>query len=174
MLANVKRKMHPNEAHLTFLTHYFEGIISRFGVGKERKVWYRVLFLPVDVEAKLPFDQYPRLRVRGEIAEVPFSGAFMPTGDKRRYIIVSPTVCKNAHVDVGSLVEIRFCVDDQDRVDVPDILAQALARDTDLAAKWDALTPGRRRGLTQPIHAARSSAAQEKQLLLAIERIMDL
>jgi Bacteriocin-protection, YdeI or OmpD-Associated/Domain of unknown function (DUF1905) len=158
---------------VSFFTHVFEGPISRFGVGKSRVIWYKVLFLPPDVQRSLPFAVYPRLRVRGEIADVPVAGAFMPTGDGRRYFIVSPHVCKGADVDLGSSVDMRFMVDDQDRVEIPDILAKALARDEDLMQRWQSLTPGRRRGLTHAIHAARSQTAREKRLQQLIKIIME-
>lgn len=157
---------------MSFFTHAFAGVISRFGVGKSRVIWYTVLFLPPEVERDLPFSIHPRLRVRGEIADVPVAGAFMPTGDGRRYFIVSPVVRKGAGVDIGCEVDMRFAVDDQDRVDMPDILVDALRRDDDLRARWKDLTPGRQRGLTHPIHAARSAAAREKRLLQVIDMIM--
>jgi Domain of unknown function (DUF1905) len=92
---------------VAFFTHGFEGVIQRFGVGRDRKVWYAVLFLPDAVAADLPFDRHPRLRVRGEIADFSVAGAWMPTGDGRRYFIVSPAVRRGAEVDVGSTVEMR-------------------------------------------------------------------
>jgi Bacteriocin-protection, YdeI or OmpD-Associated/Domain of unknown function (DUF1905) len=157
---------------VSFFTHDFEGVINRFGVGKSRVIWYKVLFLPPDVALSLPFADYPRLRVRGEIADVPVAGAFMPTGDGRRYFIVSPHVCKGADVDLGSSVDMRFMIDDQDRVEIPEILAKALALDKDLMERWQRLTPGRRRGLTHAIHAARSQTARQKRLLQLIETVM--
>mgnify|MGYP001766017924 CR=1 FL=1 len=70
--------------------HRFEGPLDRFGVGRERKVWYNVLLLPAAWESVLPFESFPRLRVKGEIADLPFEGAWIPTGDGRRYVIVAP------------------------------------------------------------------------------------
>ncbi len=157
---------------MSFFTHAFAGVISRYGVGKNRVIWYAVLFLPPEVERELPFAMHPRLRVRGEIADVPVAGAFMPTGDGRRYFIVPPVVRKGADVGIDSEVEMRFAVDDQDRVEIPDILTDALQRDEDLRARWENLTPGRQRGLTHPIHVARSATSREKRLLQAIDVIM--
>lgn len=156
---------------MTTYPHGFEGVITRFGVGKARKIWYKVLFLPESLAAELPFAAHPRLRVEGEIADVPMAGAFLPTGDGRRYIIVSPAVCQGAGVEIGSLVEMRFRVDDQDRVDIPAILAAELRRDAALLRDWEALTPGRRRGLVHPIHAARSDATRQRRLGEAIAAI---
>jgi len=158
---------------VNFFTHAFEGTVTAFGVGKTRVVWYQVLFLPTKMACTPPFSTHPRLRVRGEIADGPVAGAFLLTGDGRRYFIVSPPVRKSAGIGLGSLVEMRFLVDDQNRVDVPDILAGALDRDEDLRARWEQLTPGRRRGLAHLINAARSENAREKRLLSVIDAISE-
>ncbi|HEX8555924.1 MAG TPA: DUF1905 domain-containing protein, partial [Sphingomonas sp.] len=107
--------------------HTFEGPLDGFGVGRERKVWYNVLFLPDELAATLPFDRHPRLRVEGELAELPIAGAWMPTGDARRYIIVPARIMKEAEIGIGDMVEMRFAIADQDAVDVPPELTHALA-----------------------------------------------
>jgi hypothetical protein len=149
---------------VSFFTHAFEGRIERFGVGRSRVIWYQVLFLPPTLAAELPFDRFPRLRVRGEIADVPVDGAWMPTGDGRRYFIVPPLVRKVAEVGVGSEVEMRFLVDDQDRVETPAELDALLRRDDGLRGLWEALTPGRRRGLSHLINGAKGDATRARRL----------
>ncbi len=64
----------------------------------------------------------------------------MPVGDGRRYFIVSPDVKKNAGVDVGDDVEMRFRVDDQDYVDIPNSLQVALVADQMVYKKWNNLS----------------------------------
>lgn len=143
--------------------HSFEGPIDRFGVGKTRKVWYTVLFLPQDLEKELPFATFPRLRVDGEIADLPVEGAWMPTGDGRRYFIVAPRVLKGADVGVGDLVEMRFGIADQTAVDVPVELAAALAHCPNAQVAWLALTPGKQRGLTHRIHGAKAPGTRRRR-----------
>jgi len=147
-----------------FFDHAFEGAIDRFGVGKTRKVWYSVLFLPPEIASDLPFARYPRLRVDGEIADVPVTGAWMPTGDGRRYFIVGPRVFRDASVGVGSVVEMRFRIADQDAVDMPDALAAALLLDADAAKAWAALTPGKQRGLTHSVHGAKTDPTRARRV----------
>ncbi|MEM8793982.1 MAG: DUF1905 domain-containing protein, partial [Pseudomonadota bacterium] len=101
---------------MSYFTHEFTGPIERHGVGKSRVIMYKVLFMPPHFEAELPFKTYPRLRVEGEIADVPVRGAWMPVGDGRRYFIVSPEIKANTGLDIGDEVEMRFRVDDQDFV----------------------------------------------------------
>ena len=60
---------------MTYFTHDFVGEIALHGVGKSRVITYKVLFMPPRFEAELPFQTYPRLRVEGEIADVPVRGA---------------------------------------------------------------------------------------------------
>lgn len=136
----------------------FEGEIERFGVGKDRKIWYDVLFLPQALRNVLPFAAHPRLRVEGEIAEASFSGAFIPAGDGRNYAIVSPAIRKDAGVGIGDVVVMRFRIADQDQVDMPPALSAALAEDALRRGTWDALTPGKRRALAQHVASARTPA----------------
>jgi hypothetical protein len=134
-------------------------------------VWYTVLFLPDELAAVLPFDRHPRLRVEGEIADVPVQGAWMPTGDGRRYFMVSPAVLKAARPEPGQLLEMRFRIDDQERVDVPEALAAALARDGEAVAAWDALTPGKRRGIAHLVASGPTAPTQARKVAEVIEAL---
>lgn len=160
-------------ADFVYYHHNFEGPIERFGVGKTRKVWYTVLFLPTALERQLPFAAHPRLRVDGEIVEVPVTGAWMPTGDGRRYFIVAARVLKEASVGVGQQVEMRFRIADQDAVDVPPELARALRANTRAKAAWDALSAGKQRGLTHPIHSAKTTTTRERRVLETIAALTE-
>lgn len=147
----------------------FEGPVDRFGVGKTREVWYTVLFLPSELAASLPFATHPRLRVEGEIADLPVEGAWMPTGDGRRYFIVAPRVLKGASLGVGDIVEMRFGIADQNAVDIPPELTSALNRSPASRGAWEALTPGKQRGLTHRIHGAKTSATRRRRVDEVIE-----
>ncbi|MEM9531064.1 MAG: YdeI/OmpD-associated family protein [Pseudomonadota bacterium] len=155
-----------------FFTHEFAAPLERFGVGKSRKVWYRVVFLPAHLEADLPFDQYPRLRVDAELEDVPVNGAWMPTGDGRRYLIVGPAVIKATDLRLGDPVSVRFKIADQDYVDVPPKLLAALEGDSRLTALWDELTPGKKRALSHHVASAKTEPTQDRrveQVLVALE-----
>ncbi len=150
----------------------FEAEIEKFGVGKDRKIWYNVLFLPPDLRAELPFDTYPRLRVEGEIADVPVANAFIPAGDGRNYVIVSPQVLRDAGMKLGDTVEMRFRIADQDHVDVPEVLQAALAHDSDVAAAWYVLTPGRKRMAVQHVLSAKSAPTRQRRLEEALDDVI--
>ncbi|WP_300057516.1 YdeI/OmpD-associated family protein [uncultured Roseobacter sp.] len=158
---------------MSYFTHDFVGEIGLHGVGKSRVITYKVLFMPPRFETELPFKTYPRLRVEGEIADVPVRGAWMPVGDGRRYFIVSPDIKANTGLDVGDEVEMRFRVDDQDHVDVPDALTAALDADDAASAQWEKLTAGKRRMFTNHVFSAKTSPTEQRRVDEAMAAIKE-
>lgn len=148
--------------------HVFEAPLSRHGVGRDRKIWYNVLFLPADLAEQLPLRQHPQLRIEGEIAELPMAGAFISAGDGRHYVIVGPAIMRDAGLAIDQPVEMRFRIADQDAVDVPDALAAALRLDGEAATAWDALTPGRRRALAHLVATARTEATRNRRVAAVV------
>jgi len=150
---------------MSFFTHAFEAEIVRHPIGNgARIVHYTVVYLPPAMVSQLPFDAHPRLRVTGEIADVPVEGAWQPAGDGRRYLMVPKVVFEDAGVAVGDRVEVRFKVGDQDAVDVPDALGRLLEGDEELAAKWVALTPGARRAFAHRVRSAKTEPTIVKRV----------
>lgn len=158
---------------MSYFTHEFTGPISRLDVGRARVIRYKVLFLPPALEAELPFGDYPRLRVEGEIAGVPVRGAWMPVGDGRRYFIVSPAIKAATGFDVGEDVEMRFRVDDQDHVDVPEALERALGTEPVVLALWSELTPGKRRMYAAHVASARTPATERRRVDEALQALRE-
>ena len=158
-------------AFTPYFTHEFDAHIEEFGVGKTKKVWYRVVFMPQAFESQLPFDRYTRLRVDGEISDVPISNEIIPTGGGRRYLIVSPKVLKDAGVTLGDEVTVRFRVADQDHVDVPDALIRALKADDPAREAWDALTPGKKRALAYRVAGAKTQPTIERRVNEVLETL---
>ena len=151
----------------------FDAEIEKFGVGKARKVWYNVLFLPDALRRELPFDDYPRLRIEGEIADVPIANAFIPAGDGRNYVIVAPNVLEDGGVALGERVEMRFRIADQDQVDVPNALSTALENDPVANNRWSGLTPGKRRMVAQHVLSAKTDKTRSRRVIEAINAIRD-
>ena len=149
----------------------FDGEMERHGVGKSRVIWYPVLFLPPRLRVELPFDRFPRLRVEGEMADLPVSGAWIPAGDGRNYFIVPPGVRKEAELKLGDPVEMRFRIADQDAVDMPVELDRALLVDEKARFAWEALTPGKKRGFTHRVHGAKSDAARARRVAEVIAEL---
>ncbi|MEL7189748.1 MAG: YdeI/OmpD-associated family protein [Pseudomonadota bacterium] len=151
----------------------FEAPIERFGVGIKRVIWYNVLMLPDDLRSDLPLERYPRLRVEGEIADVPIANAFMPTGDGRHYVIVAPTVLKHAEAGIDDIVEMRFKIADKDHVDVPEVLLNALDSDAKAKSAWNSITPGKRRMLAQHVLSAKTDKTRLKRVHEAIDALLN-
>ncbi|MEM8977370.1 MAG: YdeI/OmpD-associated family protein [Pseudomonadota bacterium] len=156
---------------MSYFTHEFEDQISLQGVGIKKVITYKVLFMPPRFENELPFKEYPRLRVEGEIANIPVRGAWMPVGDGRRYFIVSPEVKKQTGFDVGDVVEMRFRIDDQAYVDVPASLQFALRDDEAANALWDKLTAGKKRMFTFHVSSAKTAPTEARRVSEAMEAI---
>lgn len=156
-----------------FFTHEFEGPLSTHGVGKSRVIWYQVLFMPRALAEVLPLKAHPRLRVRGEIVDIPVAGAWMPTGDGQHYFIVSPTVRKGTGAKLGDLLDMRFVIDDQDRVDVPPALFQALALKPEMQAAWMKLTPGRQRGLAHQVAQAKTPSTLQRRIQSVMDTLIE-
>lgn len=158
---------------MSIYPYSFQAEIERFGVGKSRKVWYYVLFLPDDLRQDLPFDRYPRLRVEGEIADIPISNAFIPAGDGRNYVIVSQDVRDNANVGLGDRVEMRFRVADQEAVDVPEILSDRLHLEQEAERIWSRLTAGKKRGMAHYIASAKTDATRTRRTDQVVVALLD-
>ena len=140
----------------------FEGRIAYHDVGSE-KYAYTVVFLPDDLAAELPLKEYPRLRVTGEVRDYSIEASLTPVRG-RWYILLSKKLLHAIGASVGDEVEVRFEIGDQDAVDVPASLKDALARNRKMRALWDKQTPGKQRGLAYRVAAAKTAATQEKRI----------
>jgi hypothetical protein len=149
---------------LVFYDYSFEAPVERFGVGRTRKVWYTVIFLPDDFGVAVGDPLPARFRIEGEVNDYPIAGAFIPSGDGRRYIILSPDLLKETGLQMGEMAAMRFAMDDPGRVDIPPELAAALKKDRALQSAWLALTPGRRRGLSHLVRSAKTPATTSRRL----------
>lgn len=156
----------------TFFGHAFEAPIEKFGVGKKKVIWYNVLIVPDDVCTVLPLADYPRLRVEGEIADIPIANALMPTGDGRHYVIVAPNVLRDGEVRLGDVVEMRFRIADQDHVESPLELERAIKRTPGAEEKWEVLTPGKKRMLAQHVFSAKTPPTKIRRVDEAIEALL--
>lgn len=135
---------------MSYFDHAFSGPIVR-------NAFYTVVILPDNITESLPFDRYPRLRVEGEIADLPFEGAWQPNGDGTCYLIVPKRIMVDADLRLGSIVEVRFSIGDQNAVDIPTALEKALSSDEKALAEWGKLTSGRKRSFAYRVASAKSA-----------------
>ncbi len=138
----------------------FTGKVARHSFGS----WgYTVVFLPPEVAAQLPVQENPRLRVRGELDEYPFAGAWQPTGGTW-YLMINKTVLKQGGYQVGDWINVRFNLDDPEAVDLPEALEAALRQDRKFRKVWEGLTAGKRRGLAYRVATAKTEATILKRV----------
>ncbi len=146
----------------------FTGRVARHSFGE----WgYTVVFLPAAVAAELPLREYPRLRVRGEMDEYPFARAWQPTGETW-YLMIPKDVMQRGGYGLGDWVNVRFNIDDQEAVDVPEALALALAEDGAFRAAWEGLTAGKRRAVAYRVESAKTAGTVAKRVAEAREVVM--
>lgn len=146
---------------MSFFDHGFEGPICLHDVGSD-KSQYTVVYLPPELATDLPLKEHPRLRVEGEIAELPFNGAWQPSKGLW-YLMMPKTIMANADLAVGDTVEVSFSVADQNHVDMPDELSALLKQDKAFAKRWDTLTPGKQRGYAYLVSSAKQSTTRVKR-----------
>ena len=145
-----------------FYPHAFEAPVEIHEVGSGRYT-YTVLWLPDALAQTLPLKDFPKLRIIGEANEREFAAALMPAKG-RWYILFSREALRQMGVGVGDEVSVVFRIDDQDAVDIPAVLADALLVDQELARLWAAQSPGRQRGLAYRVASAKSRATQQKRI----------
>lgn len=74
-------------------------------------------------------------------------------------------------VGIGDPVEVRFRIEDPDRVEVPPEIERAVDAAGDLRAAWDALTPGRRRGWSHMVNAAKTERTRTKRIAELVDAL---
>lgn len=156
---------------MSYYDYQFRSRIESFGVGKTRKIWYTVVFLPEYLAGELPLKLHPRLRVKGEIEDTPFQGACIPTGDGRHYLIVSRRLIQEAQINLDSLIEVRFSLAGQDDVDVPQELSAEIAANPWAKTAWAKLSAGKRRALSHTVSSARTAATRLARVRAAISAL---
>ena len=140
----------------------FEGRVEPLTWGRAT---YTILRLP---DAALT-DLGPCRRVEGEIADHPVNlalsrapvveGVFLWTGQ---------SLLDRIGIQPGAPVEVRLRPAPDDRVDLdPDI--EAALRSGGVLPTWNALTPGKRRGLLYQIATAKTDTTRQKRIAKLIE-----
>lgn len=152
---------------MSYYPYTFETEIVRHNVG----YGYTVVFLDPALHDQLPLDEHPRLRMSGEINEYPVSGAWQPSRG-RWYLMLNKKLLRDGGFQIGDEVEVRFRVEDQDAVDVPEALRQALAASETATAAWNELTPGKQRGLAYQVASARTEPTRRRRVAAVLDALL--
>jgi hypothetical protein len=135
----------------------FEGAVEPVAWGRAT---YTILRLPPDAAAALADAR----RVEGEIAEHPVNLAV-----SRAPVVEGPflwagrSLLDRVGLAPGAPVEVRLRPAPDDAVDTPEDVADAL-RGAGVLDAWEALTPGKRRGLLYKIDTARTEPTRRKRV----------
>ncbi len=134
---------------------------------------YTVAYLPVKLIKTLPLQQYPRLRIDGELNGVRFANALHPANGKW-YLLVPRRMQKKCEVTLGDRVFIQFDIADQDAVEVPEELRFALEVNDVASAVWSDLTPGKRRGFAYRVNSAKRRETRANRVEEVISDLISL
>ena len=103
-------------------------------------------------------------RVEGEIAEHPVNmGVARADVIADAFLYTGKAFLAEAGIEPGETVEVRLRAGDPGHVEMPEGLAAAI-RAAGLTAQWEALTPGRRRGLVHPIASAKRAETRARRV----------
>lgn len=127
------------------------------------RMGYTVVYLPEKIKQKLPFKQYPRLRVNADILGYPIQGAFQP-GQGKTYLIVSKAILEEIGITLGDTVTVQFTVADQNSVSIPDELQAELRKNKEALKAWNDLTVGKQRALCHTVNSAKTKPTIEKRV----------
>ncbi|WP_050529624.1 YdeI/OmpD-associated family protein [Pseudaestuariivita atlantica] len=130
---------------------------------------YTVLPLPDDVRAALG----PAKRVEGEINEHPVNLAVTraPVLDMP-FLWTGKSLLDEIGIAPGDEVEVRLRPADPDAVDVPRDVTLAL-RSAGVTDAWDALTPGKRRGLLHTVKTAKRAETRARRIHALIAQLTE-
>ncbi len=147
---------------MDYYPYKFEASVAYHDVGSD-KYAYTVVYVTPELIDTLPLKQYPRLRIQGEIDDVPFDASLTPVrGDW--YILLSKKLLKALDAGVGDEVTVRFGIADQDAVTIPAALGAALQADDHMRELWDAQTAGKKRGLAHRVATAKAEKTEYKRI----------
>ena len=159
--------------NMSYYEYAFEAPIERLAIGNTGKVlYYNVVILPDWCIDELPFGEFPKLRVIGEIADHPIRGAWNPIADGRKYFILSAKFLGAAGLAVGDTAEVRFNIDDQEFVELPPELETLLASDRKVSDAWNGLTPGKKRFYCHQIASAKHQSTRDRRLQTVLTQLM--
>lgn len=148
-----------------YYTHSFEIQVARHLVGKgDKRVPYTVVWMPDELKRPLNMVSNPRLRVQGELNDLPFEAAWQPAGENRFFLMIPKSILREASLSLGDMVELRFNVADQTWVDVPESLLAILGQDAELQSKWDDLTSGKQRSFAYRVASAKLESTIQKRI----------
>jgi hypothetical protein len=142
----------------------FEGRIETLEWGRAT---YMILRLPPEAEAGLAGAR----RVEGEFADHPVNLALSRApGVAGVFLWAGQSLMDRTGLGPGEPFEVRLRPAPDDVVDTPPDVAAALSA-AGVTATWDALTPGKRRGLLYKIDTAKTAPTRAKRIAALVTEL---
>lgn len=154
---------------MSYFAFEFDGVVQHHNVGT---YIYTVVFLDPAIAAQLPFDQSPRLRMRGEINDHPIEAAWQPVKG-RYYVMLSKSLLKAAELGVGSRAIIRFSLVDQNVVEVPADIQYVIQNNSQFGKNWSGLSAGKRRGFMHWVGEAKTTQTRTKRITILVQGLIE-
>ena len=113
-----------------------------------------------------------RPKILAVIAGHPYRGSLMPMGDGTYCLGVLKSIQQAAGVKRGDTISVELEVDTAPRtVDVPQDLAQLLAKDKKAQAAWVKLSYTNKKEIARSLEEAKQPATRERRLDAALQRL---
>lgn len=135
---------------------------------------YSVVPLPDAVAGQILALGNSRPRAIAQLNGHEFRCGLIPGGEGTLHIMLSKALQKLTNASPGLRVAVEFVLDDPDAVEMPPELTAALDADPEALALWEALTPGKRRGLAYRVASAKTTATREKRCREVLDSLKPL
>ncbi|RED12865.1 YdeI/OmpD-associated family protein [Pontivivens insulae] len=144
----------------------FEGEIVAMEWGNST---YTVLPIPDEVIEDPALADARRVEV--ELNDHPFNMALTKAPPiEQIFVYTGKDVLAQAGIAPGDQIDVRMRLADPDQVDLPDDVARALIA-AGLLEDWEALSPGKRRGLLHGVQSAKRAETRAKRIAKLIEAL---
>lgn len=144
----------------------FEGSIEPLEWGRSV---YTILRVPGDIAEMLAAQGAKR--VEGEINDQPMNMALSRApAVEGVFLWTGKSVMRQLGTQPGELLEVRLRKAPEDYVEVPEDVMAAL-REAELVEVWEAITPGKRRGLLYSVNSAKRAATRASRIAKLLERL---
>ncbi len=145
-----------------------EGLLEELKIGGTMSYW--VVFLPASIAAEGPFSERRRLRMKGLANGTAVAMAWQLSGG-RHYVMFGRALAKKLGIALGNKVTLAFDLVDDDEVEVPPEIREALRQEPAWRAGWKKLAAGKQRGLAHLVNGVKDP---ERRAQRAVDLLRDL
>jgi hypothetical protein len=131
---------------------------------------YWIVRLPKALASRAPFAGSKKVRFVGLIGGRKVALAWL-TDRRGHYCMVSKALARAAKVSPGSRVRVEFDVAGEDDVIVPAEIREALRQEPAWRKPWNALTPGKQRGLAHMVAKVKDEEARAQKAIAILTAV---